>query len=220
MIIKAFIFDFDGVIVDTETCEYTAWKMIYEDKGAQLPIETWAPCLGTSNDAFDPAIHLEKILGKPQNHHELWSLHRKIADRLVQNQPLQPGVSDYIGYAQNMGIRLAIASTSDRPWIQRHFDRLQIEHLFPVVITSEFVTRVKPFPDLYLTALSHLNIRSDEAIAFEDSPHGISAARSAGIYTVALRTPISQVLDQSHANLVLNSLADLSPQGLIQSLPN
>jgi putative hydrolase of the HAD superfamily len=127
-------------------------------------------------------------------------------------QPVMPGVLDYLQGAKRLGLKLAIASSSSHSWVDTHAQRLGIFAYFDKVITSDEVgiERTKPHPDLFLLALEQLNVRANEAIVFEDSPNGVKAAQSAGIFVVAVPNSVTSLLSIENANLTLNSLADLS----------
>jgi HAD superfamily hydrolase (TIGR01509 family) len=131
-----------------------------------------------------------------------------------------PGVLDYLQAAKRSGLRLAIASSSPHAWVDTHAKRLGIFASFDHVICAEDVApgRTKPHPDLYLLALERLQVRKDEAIVFEDSPNGVRAARSAGIFVVAVPNPVTTLLALENANLTVRSLADVSLAELLNKV--
>lgn len=205
----ALIFDFDGLIIDTESPEFETWQEIFREYGAELKFEEWVTCLGTSAAAFDAAEILYQRTGIRFDNETLWEEQKKRSIlKANQQQPL-PGVLDLIQSACNAAIPLAVASSSPRGWVCGHLERLGLLHYFKFVVTREDVSMVKPAPDLYLKALQLLGVEANRAIAFEDSPNGILAARQAGLFVVAVPNPISKRLDLSAANLILNSLAEI-----------
>ncbi|MDQ2745364.1 MAG: HAD-IA family hydrolase, partial [Chloroflexota bacterium] len=129
-----------------------------------------------------------------------------------------PGVLDYIRDAKKLHLKLAVASSSRREWVTEQLSCLEIFEQFDAVICAEDVRRVKPHPDLYRHALSLLGLEPHEAIVFEDSPNGITAARAAGIFCVVVPNPLTRQLPIDHADLRLTSLADMPLQSLISSL--
>ena len=135
--------------------------------------------------------------------------------RLVDQLPLQPGVARYIADAQAMGLKLAVASSSSRQWVAGHLERLGVMDRFDAVLTRDDVTRTKPEPDLYRAALTGLGLSPGEAIALEDSPNGVTAAKRTGLYCVAVPNPMTRDLPLDHADLRPASLADVPLRELV-----
>ena len=102
---------------------------------------------------------------------------------------------------------LAVASSSERDWVDTHLERSGMRRHFGVIRCADDVSRVKPDPDLYLVAIEVLGVASGEAVAFEDSPNGVRAARAAGLRVVAVPGPMTRDQDFSDAQLCLPSLA-------------
>ena len=212
MVIKALIFDFDGLILDTETPEYQVWQNIYREHGFELPHDEWGKIIGGYGiSTFDAAEHLSLLLQRQLDSVSLRDRHRLESTALTLSQPILPGVMDYLHEAKRLGLQLAIASSSDRAWVHRHAGRLGVLSFFDHVICSEDVGagRTKPYPDLFLKALERLGVGNDQAIALEDSPNGVKAARAAGLFVVAVTNPVTSLLSIENANLTLTSLADL-----------
>ena len=204
--IRALIFDFDGLIVDTESPEFETWLEIFREFGAELKFEEWVACLGTSAAAFDAAGILYQRTGITTDNETLWTEQKKRSIQKANRlQPL-PGVESLITEAVNAGLHLAVASSSPRTWVEGHLQRLGLLPYFQVVLTKEDVHSVKPDPALYLKALQLLGVDVHQAIALEDSPNGIRAARRAGLFCVAIPNPISKRLDLSEASIILESL--------------
>lgn len=214
MPLKGLIFDFDGLIIDTELPEYQAWQEIYEQYNVTLNVNIWAQVIGSSNDKFDPVTHLENLTGKSFQHQQLLAQHRSRSDQLAQNLPLLPGVLTLLKTACESGLKLAIASSSDRFWVESHLAPLGIQSYFDCVLTKDEVLHVKPDPELYQTALHCLDLQPNEAIAFEDSPNGITAACAAGLFCVAVPNSITIQLPINHASKIIGSLDNVSLQDL------
>jgi len=219
--IKALLFDFDGLILDTETPDVHAWQNIYAEHGVQFPIESWAQIIGgTGETKFDAALHLQSLLGIPLDVSALQTRQNHISHSLVEQQTILPGVIDYLHEAKRLGLKLAIASSSPHSWVDTHAKRLNVFDYFDKVICADDVgaDRTKPNPDLFLLALDQLKVCKNEAIVFEDSPNGIWAARSAGIFAVAVPNPVTSLLSIKDATLTLTSLADLSLSELLNKV--
>lgn len=212
--IKGFIFDFDGLILDTEKPGFLAWQQIFARYGQPFALEDWKRAIGTGPSAFDPALHLcarvKDSLIPAKLHEEQLS----IAQSIIRAYPVLPGVLDFISSARALGRKLAIASSSPRSWVIGHLSRLNLTGFFQPILTAEDVANVKPEPDLYQLALARLGIEPIEAIVFEDSYNGILAAKAAGIICIAIPNEITRTMDLSLANAVANSFTDISVEGL------
>jgi HAD superfamily hydrolase (TIGR01509 family) len=208
--LRALLFDFDGTIWDSESAVIEAYRQLYEKHGQDLPSEEWARGVGTLG-GFDPVADLEARLGR--------ALEEGIAgdagwDQVVgslEHVGLRPGVRDYLDQALVRGIELAIVSSNESPdWVEHHLKRMEVADAFQVVLTADGdLNRAKPSPVLYAEALRVLGVGAETAAAIEDSPHGIAAAKAAGLYCVAAPNEVTVSLDLSAADLRVASLEDL-----------
>jgi HAD superfamily hydrolase (TIGR01509 family) len=213
--LQALIFDFDGLILDTETPEVEVWQDIYREHGHELPVDEWAKTVGGYGiSTFDAAAHLSGLTGLDPA--PLRVAYRVRADRVIYAKPIQPGVLELLDAARARGLGLAVASSSSHAWVDSHLARLGIAARFDQVICSEDVApgRTKPNPDLFLKAVEQLQVKKDAAVVFEDSPNGVKAARAAGVFVVAVPNPLTASLGVYGADLTVNSLAELSLQDL------
>jgi HAD superfamily hydrolase (TIGR01509 family) len=215
MALKAIIFDFDGVILDSETPEYQLWQAILARYGVPLPLEEWERGLGSSPQAFDPLDYLEQQLGAPVARVTLKAEHRRLLLEQLANQGPMPGIRETLEAATLRGTRLAVASSSGLGWVEGYLTRLELRHYFQALCTAEDVAQVKPDPALYCLALQRLDVTAQEALVIEDSPNGIRAARAAGIFCLAVPTVISRQLDLSAANVMAPSLTTLAFEQLM-----
>ena len=221
MPIKALIFDFDGLILDTETPEYLAWQNIYRDYGFELPHDEWGKIVGgygLSN--FDAAEHLARLSQGRLDSAVLRARHKSESGALIRAETILPGVMDLIHAAKQIGLKLAIASSSPHKWVDNHANRLGILHQFDVIICADDVAvgRTKPYPDLFLTALKQLQVENNEAVVFEDSPNGVEAARRAGVFVVAVPNQLTSMLPIQGANLIVGSLSELPLSELLDKV--
>lgn len=215
--LKAIVFDFDGLILDTEEPVYQSWLEVYRAHGVDLPFERWVEIVGSTTATFHPQHHLEERLGRPLPQEVL---DQRIGRRteLVLAKKVLPGVVEVIDAAKASGIKLGVASSSTAEWVMGHLARLGILDRFDCVRCRDDVAHAKPAPDLYLAVLECLGVTPGEAFAIEDSPNGIAAAKSAGLRCVAIPNHITSGLDLSQADLVVDSLADLTLAGLLVGL--
>lgn len=214
---KLVVFDFDGLILDTEVPVYDAWQEIYDEHGVSLAFEKWAECIGTA-DVFDPCLDLETALGRALDAVALRGRHRVRTDALIAAQVVLPGVREYVDAAQRLGLRLGVASSSSRRWVEGHLERLALRGCFEVIRCADDVPRVKPDPALYRAVLEATGVRPEEAVALEDSPNGVLAAKRAGLTCVAVPNPLTVRLDLSAADLCLTSLTELPLLDLLSRL--
>jgi HAD superfamily hydrolase (TIGR01509 family) len=216
--IHALIFDFDGLILETEGPIYHSWEEVYHSFGQELSFPAWAQSIGASLAEFDPQLDLQQRLGRRLDWDSIepQRLAREVA--LIEQQPIQPGVESYLNTARQMGIKLGVASCSSCQWVLGHLARLQLADYFDCICAADDVKRVKPDPELYLTVLEALKVSTSQAIAFEDSPNGILAAKRAGLYCVAVPNVLTSRLPLGEADLVLRSLEELHLEALLEQV--
>jgi len=219
--LQALLFDFDGLILDTETPEYLVWKNIYRENGFDFPHEDWGRIIGGYGlSDFDAADHLSLLTQGRLDSVSLRARHSVESLAMIHSQSVLPGVLEIINEAKRLNLKLAIASSSPHAWVDNHAKRLGIFDLFDAVICADDVGagRTKPNPDLFLTALDRLNVEKDAAVVFEDSPNGVKAANRAGIFVVAVPNPVTSLLSLEGADLIVKSLAELSVNQLNEFL--
>ena len=218
--LKALIFDFDGLILDTETPEVLVWQSIYKENGFELPVHEWEKTIGGYGiSTFDPARNLSLLTQGRLDAAALQTRYRLESDALVHANPIMPGVMDMIHAARAQGLKVAIGSSSPHSWVDMHVQRLNIIHYFDRIICQDDVApgRTKPHPDIYLKVLETLQVRNTEAIVFEDSPNGALASKRAGIFVVAVPNPLTAKMNVQ-GDLNVSSIADLSLQDLMNRL--
>lgn len=215
--LRAIVFDFDGLILDTEEPIYRSWVEVYRAHGEELPFDRWMLTVGSSNAAFDPRGNLEARLGRVLTPEVLEERLRRRTE-MVLAQPILPGVAELARASRAAGLGIGVASSSSVKWVTDHLQRLGLLPLFDCVRCRDDVTAVKPAPDLYLASLECLGVAPSEAIAIEDSPNGVFAAKAAGMFCVAVPNPMTAGQDLRQADLVLASLAGATPESLAASV--
>lgn len=216
--IMALIFDFDGLILETEQPVFQSWQELYHSMGCEIPFEVWGSTIGKSEDIFDPFDELEQQLGRQVDRNKLGPLRRRRELELIDERPILPGVENYLLRGRALGLKIGLASSSSCAWVTGHLQRLDLIKHFDSILCSDDVKRTKPDPDLYLLSLEKLGVSPDQAIVFEDSPNGVAAAKTAGIFAVAVPNIITRQLSLEQADLCLDSLEDISLDTLLAQL--
>jgi HAD superfamily hydrolase (TIGR01509 family) len=216
-LIRAIVFDFDGLILDTEEPVYRSWLEVYKAHGEELPFERWVQIVGSTTEGFHPQHHLEERLGRPLPKDVLDRRIDRRTEMILANKVL-PGVVRHLDAAREKGLKLGVASSSTREWVMGHLARLGILERFQCLRCRDDVAHAKPEPDLYLAVLDCLGVEAKDAIAIEDSPNGVAAAKRAGMRCVAIPNSITALLDLTQADVTLTSLADVAPADLLERL--
>ena len=214
--IRAVIFDFDGLVVDTERTGYHTWREIFAEHGHELPVELYAQVVGTDfNTSYDPRRDLEERTGRAFDWDAVEITRKTRESELRQHLQLLPGVADRLQEADSLGLRIAIASSSPRTWIDSWMDQLGLHDHFHHISTVDDTGKVKPDPSLFLHATEKLGVSTDEAVIFEDSLNGLRAALAAGIRCVVAPGPMTRHLDFEGAWKRVESLAHVTIKELM-----
>jgi HAD superfamily hydrolase (TIGR01509 family) len=211
---RALLFDFDGLILDTESIRFASWQHVFDRHGCELTPDVWHDCLGRPTHLFDPRELLKELASSDVDVPTARAMKRSREIELIEKTPLQRGVTELIQSAAEEKIELAVVSSSTRNWVCGNLERLDLTKYFSCIICAEDVQSHKPDPAPYRAALNKLEVAASDAVALEDSPHGIFAAIAAGVFCVAASNPITCKLDLSKANLRVSSLAEVSVQML------
>lgn len=216
--IDAIICDFDGLILDTETPDYECWRGIYAELGCELMLEDWVKCIGTQFGDYDPFADLENKLGHPVDRDGLTALHSRRFNAVISAQPPMPGVCGLLADAAELNLALGLASSSPRAKVLPQLERLKLTHYFKCIRCAEDVEHVKPAPDLYRAVVEMLGVSPSRAVALEDSPNGIKAAKSAGLFCIAAPNAMTRLLDLDGADMRIYALDELPLRGLLTSV--
>lgn len=187
--IQAVIFDFDGTILDTETPEFTHWQALYRQHNRELHLQDWQRGIGTW-DAFDPWLGLPDHI--QQDRHATHERLRTDIHHTIERSDLRPGVRAVLDAIQPAGLRLALATSSDRAWVTRWLQQHGLHDHFETLATRDDVTRVKPHPELYTLAAHRLGLRPHQCLAVEDSLNGATAAAAAGLHVVVVPNDVTR----------------------------
>jgi len=202
------ILDFDGTILDTEHAIFTAWSELWDEHGHELVLSDWQRNIG-GGDVFDPWAELERRVGAELDP-SLQVRRRRRRDEIQAGYGPRPGVLDWLGEAQDLGVRVGIASSSPIDWVEGHLQNLGILPYFSCLVCCDDTIPAKPEPTSYLIACERLQADPQCSVAVEDSPHGVAAASTAGLFTVAVPHALTEGLNFASADIVLTSLEELT----------
>jgi HAD superfamily hydrolase (TIGR01509 family) len=207
--IDALVFDFDGLILDTEWPEFATVRDEFGEHGVELLLDDWQDIVGRADHRhwFD---WLEAEVGRSLDRDAVIARRRVRHEQLIAEEAIRPGVVELLDEAEAHGVPVAVASSSSDEWVSGHLDRLGVLDRFAAVRCRDHVERAKPFPDLFLAAVTALDADPQRSVAFEDSHHGCSAAKAAGLVCVVAPNDVTRGAAFERADLVVASLIDVS----------
>ncbi|MEN1934719.1 HAD family hydrolase [Paenibacillus sp. 102] len=211
---KAIIFDFDGLIVDTETIWFQSFQEVIREYGGDLPLEEFAKCIGTTDEVLYTYIEqqLKEQFNKRLIKEKVSALHQE----KMKIPATRDGVKEYLEEAKSLGVKIGLASSSSREWVVGFLEDLGIREYFEVIKTKEDVEKVKPDPALYKAAIEELEIDSSEVVVFEDSVNGLKAAIAAGLKCVVVPNEVTKALQFENYHLRLGSMKEKSLTEVLQ----
>ena len=214
MNLQALIFDFDGLIVDTEKPGFDSWNELYAGFGQKLTLDDWRGATGYVG-GFDPGVHLEGLLGRKLDWENLVPRRDARNWELTLTQGVLPGIRELMLAAVSAGIPIGVASNSGFGWVNDGLERLGLRDLVGAIVTRDMVLNPKPAPDVYLKAAETLQVSPIRSVALEDSEPGCRAAKAAGMRAVVIPNQFSERQDLSVADLIVPSAKALSLERLV-----
>lgn len=215
---RAVVFDFDGLILDTEWPWFVAWQESYKRHGCALTLEDWSEVVGTVG--HDPTEEIARLASDAVDRDELRQATWARARALIEQEVVLPGIEGWLDDAARLGLGIAVASSGSSEWVEGHLERLELRHHFHAVRCHGEGHAAKPAPDLYLAAAEALGVAPAEAVAVEDSPTGVAAAKAAGLFCVAVPNRLTVGRDLGGADVIVDSLADLDLERLVNGSVN
>ncbi|TDC84972.1 HAD family hydrolase [Micromonospora sp. KC606] len=218
MPLRLLLFDFDGLLCDTERAAHRSWDEVYAQLlGHGLPDRVWAAMAGRSDGEAVAVADLSARLGRPLGEAARAARLRRKRE-LCAAEPERPGVTALLDAGRAAGLGLGVVSSSSLSWVDSHLARLGLRHRFDRLVTGDDTPWHKPAPDLYRLALRRAGVPAADAVAFEDSESGVRAARAAGVYCVAVRNAVGAHADLSAADEIRSSLVDVVPDAYLNRL--
>lgn len=203
---SAVLFDFDGVLVDTEWAIYQAWLRTFEAHGHDLPLEIYTRCIGSDFATWSPKVHLEDLSGLSFDWHDLdLKRQEQIMNELDGAGPMA-GVVGLLEKLSAGGMSCAVVSSSSHAWVDGWLEKLRLTKYFKTIVCRGDAPQIKPAPDLYQEAARRLALAPENCLVIEDSLNGIKAAVAAGMPVWAVPNRVTAGLDFSSAARVLESL--------------
>lgn len=215
--VKVIIFDFDGLVFDTETYDLESFQELYKRYNVGFPLEEWINSIGSSLQ-LDPYEQL--LINFPEASRDSIRIERSnLYQELLEGKSPRKGVEDYLKRAKQLGIKTALASSSTRSWVDYHIKKIGIEAYFDYICTSDDVKNVKPEPELYNKVLSYFDIKPKEALVFEDSPNGSLASIRAGVPCIIVPNETTKLLKfDERVALRLSSKKDMTLDEVLEEL--
>jgi HAD superfamily hydrolase (TIGR01509 family) len=207
--VEALVFDFDGLILDTEWPEFFTVREEFAVHGVELELEEWQQIVGRADHPHwfdwlqgevDVRLERDVVVERRRSKHHA----------LIAEQQIRPGVNAILDEARDAGIPVAVASSSTVDWVEGHLDRLGLLDRFAAIRCRDHVAQAKPHPDLFRAAIDLVGASPARSIAFEDSHHGCASAKAAGMFCVVVPNDVTRTQPFDHADLVVESLAEVS----------
>ena len=208
---RAVIFDLDGVLWDGEPLYHEAFNVVLAPLGHHVSEDDYRKVIGQSVEACWEWMCERFKLTEPAA--SFLPAYDRAVLRLLEHPagPL-PGVRPLLGELRRLGVPVAVASSSLRPWVDATLRGLGLEDRFDATVSASEVAAAKPAPDLYLAAAGRLGVPPQRCLAVEDTLAGLRSAKAAGMFAAQLRAASTALPPMAEADLVLESLAgfDLS----------
>ncbi|PNR95327.1 HAD family phosphatase [Petrotoga sp. 9PWA.NaAc.5.4] len=208
--IKAIIFDMDGVIIDSEPIHYDANKRIFDELGIPITQSIYVKYIGVSN---------EDMWNEIKNEYDLKQTVQELVDRQnlenlehIKKYAKEPisGVVELLELLKNNSYKVALASSSPEILIKEVLEKFQLSKYFDVVVSAESVSRGKPKPDLFIYTAGLLNVKPRECLVIEDSKNGVKAAKCAGMVCIGFNNPNSMNQDLSKADIIVENMNEIT----------
>lgn len=205
---RAVLFDFDGIILDSEWPIYQSWKRLFEREGQNLAQDIYVKCIGSDFDTWSPPSYLEELTGKSFDWEQENAARQVEIVRDLEGAAPMPGASDLI---KSLADRpTAVVSSSSHNWVDGWLEKLDLMTYFNTTVCRGDAPKIKPAPDLFLEAARQLEIEPAHCLVIEDSMNGLISAHAAGMKVIAVPNRLTSVLDFSSADWQVDSLERLT----------
>ena len=216
--IDTIVFDFDGVIIDTETPQFRTWAEVFHSHGVELDRMVWQKIIGGGTVRFDAFDHLQELVDKTLDRSEVFESKRERYESRIKESPVLSGVEEYLKVSRRLGLKIGVASSSSRDWVEGNLAKRGLLSYFDRVVCRDDVAKVKPDPELYLTVTGLLGSSSMQSVAIEDSYNGLTSAKEAGMFCVVVPNPMTEDMKLDRADVRLGSLSEVDLEKLLAML--
>ncbi len=214
--IEAIIFDLDGTLVDTEELHFKSWRKTLLDCGIDdLDFPKFLGYVGTNNETV--AADYIQSHAMPKTVEEL------VVEKQINYMEMLPEVTLLDGVRETVDffyprLTLAVASSSHQKEVKAILTNHDLLAKMSAVFCGDMVQRRKPDPEIYLKTSAAISVTPERCLAFEDSCHGVNAAKSAGMKVVAIPNRYTETHDFSNADKILDSLTEIHTLGIKDGL--
>lgn len=203
--VELFIFDLDGVLLNTEPLHEAAKQSIFVAHGIKKVID-FSPYVGHPNKVFWDWARAQFQFPESSAVLERRQYEYILKEVRARQVPANRGLAELLAFLQAKGVMIGLVSSSDRYYVDQILQYLNLTEVIPIVVGGNEVAKKKPAPDGYLRALELAGVTEDMAMAVEDSEAGLAAATGAGIRSIGYRNPTSGKQDLSAAFAQVDNL--------------
>ncbi|PIU23158.1 MAG: phosphatase [Chloroflexi bacterium CG08_land_8_20_14_0_20_45_12] len=206
--VKAVIFDMDGILIDSLPIHMKIWGIIEKELGFKIRPEEGVKFNGMS--LREMITYLKKNHDIPATSDEIYEMKMRLQKEMFWDEvTLFKGVEDLLKELNTSGIRCAVATSSERYFMDMVVDKFDIRGYFSGFVSCDDVKKAKPEPEIFLLAAKRSGTKPKECVVIEDAPNGITAAKKAGMKSIAVMTTHTE--DALHdADLIVNSIDEIS----------
>lgn len=212
MAFSAVLFDFDGVLVDTEWAIYQSWKRVFQAHAHPLPLDIYTRCIGSDFATWSPKTHLEELTGLGFDWHDLDARRQQEIMLDLTHEGPMPGVVAWLEQLAAAAVPCAVVSSSSHRWVDGWLEKLGLTRYFKTTVCRGDAPRIKPAPDLFLEAAQRFALAPADCLVIEDSLNGVTSAQAAGMPVWVVPNRVTAGLDFSQADRVFRSLAECAAE--------
>jgi HAD superfamily hydrolase (TIGR01509 family) len=212
MAFSAVLFDFDGVLVDTEWAIYQSWKRVFEAHDHPLPLNIYTRCIGSDFTTWSPKTHLEELTGLGFDWHDLDARRQQEIMLDLTHEGPMPGTVTCLEKLASAVVPCAVVSSSSHRWVDGWLEKLGLARYFKTTVCRGDAPRIKPTPDLFLEAAQRFALAPADCLVIEDSLNGVRSAQAAGMPVWVVPNRVTADLDFSTADRVFRSLAECAAE--------
>lgn len=210
--ITAVIFDMDGTLFSTEPIYFQCYQQAAAPLGLNFTFELFEKCIGISTDEAVPLMM--SYFGRKVDIDAIYQGCCRNFEKYMETHPIpfRPGAKEAVEYFHSRGYKMGISTSNVRLWVEKILQKTNLLSYFPVIVTSDEVSKPKPDPEVYLRCAQRLNAEVAQCLVFEDSVAGATSAISAGMRTVVvpdLKQPDTFVRERAFK--IYDSLSDVYP---------